>query len=209
MDSIVGESQRLRERYAALTEDELQAVAGDAFELTEVAQQALQSEILRRGLDICLQQAPLQSTPHETEKFDPADLDLVVIQRAWDSEEARKLMGILHEAGFPCYLGPDNLDDVDAFDSSFDQGVDIKVREVDNQPAQHALSQALPPEPDPDTVYIARCPKCQSTEIVFQGLDQNPATGSAATSSSNFNWTCDACGYQWNDDGIEERSPAP
>jgi hypothetical protein len=30
MDRIVGESERLRERYAVLTEDELQAVAGDA-----------------------------------------------------------------------------------------------------------------------------------------------------------------------------------
>jgi hypothetical protein len=203
MDSIVGESERLRERYAALTEDELQAVAGDAYELTDVARQALQSEILRRGLDIRLQPAPAPSAAGQTEEFDPADFDLVVVQRAGDSEQARKVMGILRGASIPCYLGPDNLEDVDAFHSSFDEGVDIKVREVDHQHAQRALSQALPPEPDTGAAYVARCPKCQSPEIVFQGLDENPLTGSLAT--SNFNWTCDACGYQWKDDGIEER----
>ena len=147
MDSIVGESERLRARYAALTEDELQAVAGDAYELTDVARQALQSEILRRGLDIRLQPAPAPSAAGQTEEFDPADFDLVVVQRAGDSEQARKVMGILHGASIPCYLGPDNLEDVDAFHSSVDEGVDIKVREVDHQHAQRALSPALPPEP--------------------------------------------------------------
>jgi hypothetical protein len=163
----------------------------------------LQSELLRRALDIRLQPAPPPSAAGETEEFDPAGLDLLVVQRAWDSEEAHKVIGILHDGSIACYLGPYNLEDTDTFHLSFDEGVDIKVREVDNQHAQPALSQALPPEPDTGAAYVARCPKCQSPEIVFQSLDDNPLTRPLAT--SNFNWTCDACGYQWKDDGIEER----
>lgn len=201
MDNTIADLQRLRERYSGLTDEELQAVADDAQDLTDVARTALQSEMLQRGLDIHLPQSPPPTASSETaEGFDPAGLDPAVICRVWDLDEARKTMGILRDAGIPCYLGPDNLEAADAFHSSFDDGVDIRVREVDQQHAMSTLSRALPPQPEAAD-YVGRCPKCHSTEIVFQNLDGNSGPGSSA---KNFNWSCGACGYQWKDDGIEE-----
>jgi hypothetical protein len=39
------EERRLREHYAQMNEDELQTVADQGYELTEIARAALQSEI--------------------------------------------------------------------------------------------------------------------------------------------------------------------
>jgi hypothetical protein len=201
----VEEWRRLQELYATLTEGELEAVAEDGYELTDVAKQALQSEILRRGLDIRLKGAPSAAEPDEKAgDFDPSGFDLAVVNRAWNSDEARQMLGILRDAGIPAYLGPDNLEDVDAFHSAFDGGVDVKVREVDHQRALHALSQALPREPDAKTDSVARCPKCHSPDIVFQGLDEESVPNSFAT--SKFNWICDSCGHSWKDDGVEEQA---
>jgi hypothetical protein len=58
MESPIDQSRRLQERYASLTDDELEAVTNDAFDLTDGAQQALQEEIARRGLHTPLTAAP-------------------------------------------------------------------------------------------------------------------------------------------------------
>jgi len=92
----------------------------------------------------------------------------------------------------------------DAFQGSFDNGVDLKVRYVDNQRALHAISQSSPPDSEVVTDYVPRCPKCHSSEIVFQNLDSTPGSNSAF--DSTFNWSCDACGHRWKDDGIEHES---
>ena len=203
MDDFAGEMQRLQERYGSLTDEELQAVAGDAQDLTDVARMALESELLRRGLKIPLPPAVPGQTGEESgsTEHDSSDNDLAIVHRSWDLEDARNVMGILRDAGIPCFLGPDNLDDANAFLSSFDGGVDIKVRGVDEAHALPTLSQALPPQPE-GADYVARCPHCHSPEIVFQSLDENPESSAA----KNFHWSCDACGYQWPDDGDEEKN---
>jgi DNA-directed RNA polymerase subunit M/transcription elongation factor TFIIS len=202
MDSIdpVEEWRRLKELYAHLTDEELQAAADEGYELTEVAKQVLQAEVLGRGLNIQLRDAPPPELDHGTTDFDPADLDLVVAQRVWDITEARQVKAILDDVGIPSYLGPDNLEDVEAFKSTFENGVDLKVRNVDNQFALRSLARSLPETPDASE-YIPVCPKCHSAEIVFQSLDA--ALNPSSAFDAKFNWTCDACGYQWRDDGIE------
>jgi hypothetical protein len=64
MDGIIEESARLQEQYASLKDDEVEAVANDAFDLTDVAQQTLRAEIANRGLKIQLRTAP----PSESEE---------------------------------------------------------------------------------------------------------------------------------------------
>jgi DNA-directed RNA polymerase subunit M/transcription elongation factor TFIIS len=201
----VEESRRLQELYARLTDDELQAVADDGYELTDVAKQTLQAEILGRGLHIQLRDSP--STPgfnEEKSDFDPSDLDLVVARRVWDLSEARQAKSILDDARIPSFLGPNNLDGAEESKLNFENGVDLKVREVDSQLALQALSQALPPEAQDDVDYVPVCPKCHSSEIVFQNLDTTQNSSSAF--DAKFNWSCDACGYQWKDDGIEAQA---
>jgi hypothetical protein len=201
----IEEWRRLQDVYAHLADEELQAAADEGYELTDVAKQVLQAEILGRGLQIQLKAAPTPPEFHRGQSdFDPSNLDLEVASRVWDLSEARRAKGILDDAGIPSYLGPANLENVEEFTSSFENGVDLKVRYIDNQRALQALSRSLPPEPEGEKDYVARCPKCHSAEIVFQGRDATQDTNSAFDGS--FNWSCDACGYQWTDDGIEERA---
>jgi hypothetical protein len=200
------EMQRLQERYAQMTEEELRAVADDGYELTETAQQMLQSEIRQRRLNIKLKDKAETSEPAAVDlpqdDFDPSNLDLVVARRVWDQAEAIQVKGILNSAGIPCFLGPDNLEDPEAFSIKFDNGLDLKIRYVDQRHAIQALQQSLPPDPGIENAadIFARCPKCHSTEIVFQDRDSQP--GTEPSFDSKFNWSCDACGHKWTDDGI-------
>jgi DNA-directed RNA polymerase subunit M/transcription elongation factor TFIIS len=208
MESIVPaeEWRRVQEQYAHMNDDELQGVADEAYELTEIAQQVLQAEISGRGLDIKLRSAPVETAvePEEcADDFDPSELNLTVVHRVWDLAEARQAKNILNDAGIPSYLGQDNVENVDEFKSTFDGGVDLRVREVDSQRAMRALAESIPLEPDDDAEYISHCPKCHSPEIVFQGLDTEAARSAF---ESKFNWRCDACGHQWKDDGIEQEA---
>jgi DNA-directed RNA polymerase subunit M/transcription elongation factor TFIIS len=206
MDSLdpVEESRRLQEHYARLSDDELQAAADEGYDLTDLAKEALQAEIRGRGLHIQPKSAPAQLEPDPvTGDFDASDLDLVVVSRVWDLTEALLLKSILDDARVPSYLGPDDIEK-DTFRGSFNRGVDLKVRYVDNQRALQAISQSLPPDSEVETDYVPRCTKCHSSEIVFQSLDSASAANSAF--DSTFNWSCDACGHRWKDDGIEEEA---
>src|SRR5262245_21039277 len=51
-----------------------------------------------------------------------------------------------------------------------------------------------------------RCPRCCSVEVVCDSResDAGEVEPGVAKEDSKFNWHCDACGYQWQDDGIEE-----
>jgi|HubBroStandDraft_6_1064221.scaffolds.fasta_scaffold47398_3 DNA-directed RNA polymerase subunit M/transcription elongation factor TFIIS len=199
----IEESRRLQEFYAQLTDEALQATADEGYQLTDTAKEALQAEILTRGLKIKLKDAPRQpGFPDQANSFDPSDLDLVVVQRVWDIDEARQLKRILDDARIPSYLGPNNLESVDDYKGTFENGIDLKVREVDDQLARAAISQSSPQETQNEEAYIPVCPKCHSDQIVFQSLDTSLHPDSAF--DAKFNWSCDACGHQWKDDGIEK-----
>jgi hypothetical protein len=45
------------------------------------------------------------------------------------------------------------------------------------------------------------CPKCHSAAVVLKGRDSILAD---PLPTAKFEWNCDACGYQWVDDGIEQ-----
>ena len=194
------EWRRLMEIYAQMNEYGLQAVADEAYDLTDLARSALQAEIRTRGLNIKLRDS---HAPPEG-NLDPSELNLVVARRVWDRDEARRVKDLLEAASIPSYLGPDNLDRVDDFQASFEEGVDVKVRDVDQQRALWELNRSLPKDPGADAVLHYVCPKCKSPEIVFLGLEgeeTEPAEDSVA--ASKFNWSCDACGHHWRDDGVE------
>jgi DNA-directed RNA polymerase subunit M/transcription elongation factor TFIIS len=196
------EWRRLKELYLEKSDEELEVVAHEAYELTDVAQQALEAEIARRGLKLEMRKAP-EAAPGVEGNFipDPTELNLVSVQQVFDREEAKQAKDALSNNGLPSFLGPENVESVEDFRGSFERGVDIKVREVDSGRAHAALRNIPPREPvDENVEYIARCPKCHSDEIVFLSLDES-ATESR---DAQFNWSCDACGYKWKDDGIEQ-----
>jgi DNA-directed RNA polymerase subunit M/transcription elongation factor TFIIS len=204
---VTQEWRRLQELYAEMSEDELEMVAQDAYDLTDVAKQALQAEVSRRHLDIKLQLHSPASVEAEPQGyppgFNPADLDLIGFSHVDTMDRARQVKECLDAAGIPSYFGPELVDDLRLLHSPFEGEVEVKIRETDKQRAIAELRRCAPPSQDdteetPD--FSGHCPKCHSTEIVFQGLD-DPAGESE--SGSRYNWSCDACGYQWKDDGLE------
>jgi DNA-directed RNA polymerase subunit M/transcription elongation factor TFIIS len=220
------EWRRLKDVYAQMSDDELAVVAGECYQLTDLAKQALEAETGRRGLGL-----KLASTPPEPEDsgnrnvsaddngeddeqdgdFGPESLDLVPLCRVWDVVEARSVKGVLDGAGIPSFLGDDNLENVDNYKGSFEGGLDLKVRGVDQSWASRTLANNRPKPLEQDSAgsesdqaeYAIKCPKCRSTEVVFEGRD-GEQTGNAAF-NAKYKWSCDSCGHEWEDDGIEQQ----
>lgn len=198
------EWRRLKELYLQKSDEELEIVAVDAYDLTDVAQQALLAEIARRGLKIEMGKAP-EPAPEPLGDFVPDvnELNLISVQQVFDRDDAKKVKDALNNNGLPCFLGPENVEEVEDIRGSFERGVDVKVREVDSQRAHATLVNTLAADSVEESAeYLARCPKCHSDEILFLNLDEN-ATESI---DRQFNWSCDACGYRWKDDGVEQKA---
>jgi DNA-directed RNA polymerase subunit M/transcription elongation factor TFIIS len=188
---------RLRDVYAKMYDGELEAVAEEAYDLSEIALPLLKEEIARRKLPIQVRDAPLDATKKPA--IDPADLELAVVAQVLDVTEARRLKGVLDEAGIPSYFGPDNLIDVDAYLGSYARAVELKVRAEDIRVASRAIAESSPPIEDAEFV----CPQCKSPEIVLD--EREEAQENEQAEDEAFHWSCDACGYQWSDDGIERQ----
>src|SRR5690348_2938121 len=117
MQSIDEEWSRLTDLYSNMSEGELEKLANEAYELTDMARDVLRGEISRRGLRLQLLNEPAPpeaAQPEEPpEDFDPEDLDLVGFGRVYDLADARRTKSILDQAGVPSYFGPDNLENVE------------------------------------------------------------------------------------------------
>jgi hypothetical protein len=184
------EWRRLQKLYAGMANEELQAVADDGYQLTDIARQALRAEISQRRLDIVLKETPPPSDvadePHGD--FDPADLDLVTVFHVGDLAEARRVKERLDANYIPSYLGPDNIDNVDLLPPITETGVAVKVRESDGERAMFAARDVLSqPDTEEAPEYVGRCPKCHSEEIVFEGRGDLPPQTEAEDSDSADN----------------------
>src|SRR6185369_4144799 len=86
----------LGQAYAGMSDEELSSLAEQAYELTDLARQALQAEIKARGLSVSFVETPPTSAQPEEEEaggdFDPEEFDLVPLSRVWDAAEARDIM---------------------------------------------------------------------------------------------------------------------
>jgi rubrerythrin len=179
MESLDQQWQQLKERYAQMTEDELAALAQQADDLTDVAQEALQAVIAERGLNIQLKMEP----PAQLRGHPPEDEELVILGWAENAEQAGRVMEALTAAGISCFLN-------------------VEVLEGDLKRAHAALERVFEDddEKEEDKDYAVLCPKCRSGAVVLEERD--------SSSTAPFHWHCDACGYSWTDEGIEQEVPA-
>lgn len=226
MQNLDQEWRELQARYEQMSDEELQLLANEAYELTDMAKELLQGEITRRGLKMKLLTEPPAigdvMPTIEDEDFDPEHLDLVSGGHVWDMDDARRFKTICNDAGVPSFFGPNNEEDVEAIaplfeagkakgeERGYEVGIEVKTPRAYKYRFQAALRYADaqspstdPEEPEPGD-YVARCPKCHSPEIVFEGLD-----GAAADpNDAAFKWHCDTCGHTWSDDGVEKERSA-
>ena len=209
-----GEWLRLSEHYRQLSDDELVGLARQTSELTDVAQQALAQEIANRRLKIPPEEfagprspEPQPDSAEDGESPYAEDRELVVICTVWSLADAVKLQRLLDTAGIPFYMGPEKATGVDAVTSDFANGLSVQIMQVGVPWARQVLQQYFPADEPPekkaaesDTLAI-RCPKCHSTEVVFEDLVRGLGD-SEGKPPSKFKWTCDSCGHEWEDDGL-------
>lgn len=201
-----GESRRLEELYAEMSEGELRALLEKVDGLTTIAQQALKAEVSRRG-------PKMQVDDAAGDACTPVEDGLTDVWRATGLSEAHSIKEILDRAGISTCLVPNDVEGADAFTGNSGDGIEIKVMGRDYERARNAiypyyseLHAAYPssaPKPEEQKDYVARCPKCGCADILFQSLDAEATRGPGT--DPRFNWTCDACGNRWQDEGNEEK----
>jgi DNA-directed RNA polymerase subunit M/transcription elongation factor TFIIS len=175
--------------------------------LTEAAQQILAHEISARRLKV-QPEGPPAPPPDFSSSYDE-DRKLVEIRSVWSLSDALQLQTLLDRAGIPFFMGPEKATGVDAVTSNFVNGLSVTIMQIGIPWARQAMLNYTPAnEPAPKqeeelTEFPVHCPKCYSTEVVFERLIAEP-TSETDDSSSKFEWTCDSCGHQWEDEGIVE-----
>ena len=210
---------RLSEQYRQLSDDELIGLARQTSELTDGAQQALAQEIANRRLKIPPEEAgPPPSADQQPDSTDDSesayaeDRELVDICTVWSLADALKVQRLLDAAGIPFYVGPEKATDVEAVTSNYGNGLDVQIMKVGLPWARLVLQQYFPADEPPeknadDSANIAiHCPKCHSTEVVFEDLDRGPEN-SEGKPLSKFKWTCDSCGTRQHADCFLRQLP--
>lgn len=215
------ERQRLIAFYSGQMDGELEKVATQAYELTDLARQALKAEILRRGLGVDLiedvpakREPPIMpGDPPPPPPTEPAILDgefeqrnLVTIRKFRDLPEALLAKGSLESAGIDAVLTDDNVVRLDWFWSNLMGGIKLNVDSENAEVANSVLDQPIPA--DFDVAGIGEyeqphCPKCQSLDVNFQELDPTAYISLALGVPMPFHrkaWRCHSCRAQWEDD---------
>jgi hypothetical protein len=140
---------------------------------------------------------------------DPYDEDrkLVELCTVWSLRDALKVQTLLDAAGIPFFRGKEKATGVDEVTSNFLNEVAVQIMRIGMPWAIQAM-QYYDPEDDRTPKETAqageltvRCPQCNSAEVVFEG---GTSTLVVATddSSQKYQWSCDSCGYPWEDDGV-------
>jgi DNA-directed RNA polymerase subunit M/transcription elongation factor TFIIS len=184
MESVDQQLQQLKGNYEYMTEGELCALAENAYDLTEIAREALQAVISERGIAV-----RLKLEPPATSSAEPPDENLVIFGWPEGAEAAGRTMKILAAAGIPSFLS-------------------LEVRADDVKRAQAALQRVIDDElekddPEEKKEYAILCPKCHSAKVVLEGADTDMAK---PPSTDKFQWNCDACGYSWTDEGTVQEA---
>ena len=219
------ERRRLTEFYAGQLDGELERVAAQGYELTPIAREPLQAELIKRGLKSELgERAPIAPAPAALpgdpppvvalipESSSPDDelelSDMRTIRKFRDLPEALLAKGSLESAGIEVAMADDNTVRMDWFISNFVGGVKLLVKAEDVEVAEQILNQPIPEDFDVTGIgdyQQPRCPKCQSLDVTFQELNRPVAYVSAWVGLPlpvhRQAWRCHSCNAEWEDDG--------
>lgn len=200
------ERERLNDSYSRLSDGELEKIAGEADELTDVAREVLRGEIARRGLKFELAEYPAGD--------EMAVRQLVTLRKFRDLPEALLAKGSLESAGIECSLADDNMVRLDWFYSNAIGGIKLLVNRDDLEAAEQVLTSPIPEnfEAEGAGAYEQpKCPKCGSLDVNFQESDPAAYLSLAVSVPLPFRrraWRCRACNAEWEDaSGVDESQP--
>jgi hypothetical protein len=196
------ERQRLAALYAGMEQGELEEIAAQGESLTEVARQALHSEMSRRGISVLLEAS--KRRPASAKRSDLP----VMIRRYQNPLEAWLSKSILDSSGIESFLVDENLVSIQ-WNSNAVGGIKLLVRSEDAETARKLLEQDTPEKFQVDGVgeyQQPRCPRCQSLDVAFNELNRRIAYGGMLFAGvpipiRNEHWKCHSCGNEWEDDG--------
>jgi len=214
------ERQRLVEFYSRQMDGELEKVAAQAQELSDIARAVLKEELSRRGLSIeplgrlpnppNPQPAPVKMPSAELPAWLDVELplrELTTLRKFRDLPEALIAKGCLESAGIESCLVDDNMVRLDWFWSNLMGGIKLQVRKEDSEAAASILDQPIPEGFDVTGVgeyQQPHCPKCQSLDVNFKELDRPVAFVSAYLNVPipwrRRAWRCHSCHAEWEDD---------
>jgi hypothetical protein len=231
------ERQRLASFYAGQLDGELEKVAGEAYELSDLAREVLKSELDSRGLSVEFaehapvpaKKAPEPGDPPEedaaeansTQKELPmldgeaGDEELVTIRKFRDLPEALLAKGSLESSGIECTLADDNMVRMDWFYSNAIGGIKLLVSAEDADSAEQILSQPIPEHFDVSDVGVfeqPKCPQCGSLDINYRELQSSAYLSMALSVPIPFHrraWRCHSCDVEWEDDGMQGPAESP
>jgi len=200
-----------------MNDDELIALARRPSELTDAAQEILAGEIRLRKLrppptgQDDLQPAPRVSLDSVSEDDHYAeDRELVEIATLWSLSDALQLQRLLDAVHILFFMGLEKATRADAVTSNFGNGVSVQVMRIGLPWARLALQQYVPADGpageqckyDEYADFAVHCPKCHATEVVFDELVNQPESATR-TLAPKYKWTCDSCGHEWEDEGVQ------
>ncbi len=195
------EYRELSEIYRSKSDYELENLAAEAYDLTDIAREVLETEIRERQLALKLNyQSP---AVEEEAEFGPAsgpeDEDLAGVCQVSNMEDLLRVVGVLNYVDTPYVITPGNVSRVQDFRGSFEDGVVVQVAGPERIRVLNILQRELPEIMDGGTSQdgsetAPTCPSCHSEEIVFLSTDPHD--------KKKFRWRCDACGNKWVNDGV-------
>jgi DNA-directed RNA polymerase subunit M/transcription elongation factor TFIIS len=150
--------------------------------------------------------SPAADSSDDSDSAYEEDRKLVKLCTVWSVRDALKVQRILDVTGIPFFMGKEKATGVDGVTSNFSSGVGVQIMRIGMPWAMPAMVYYEPEDdPTPKEEQVdelpVHCPQCHSTEVVFEGRTSEPAVA-ADESSEKYQWTCDSCGYQWEDDGV-------
>ena len=139
----------------------------------------------------------ITETEYQNQRF-------IVLRRFRDMPDAFLFGSILDSADIEYYLADENTIRMDWFWSNLLGRIKLCVRKTDVDTATSLLEQGVP-----ERFYVEgvgeyeqpRCPKCQSLDVSFRGLNKTVDYTSALLGGPlplhRSLWECGACGHQW------------
>ena len=199
------ERERLREGYSRMIDGELEQIAANEVDLTDIASGVLREEMSRRGLSReSATQVRAMHLPIAGDLLGRSE-SLCVVRRFASFSEALIAKTCLDGSGIECELADQNVLGANPFLSNALGGVRLFVNEADLEQATKLLDEPIPAEFDIQGIgtYVQpRCPQCFSMDITFGELN------SAAKLSLPLglplallrgDWLCHNCGCRWQD----------
>jgi hypothetical protein len=186
--------------YRSMSELELQSLLADWHSLLPEACSALSAEVASRNLEFIAPPTPENSATEFRE--------LVTIRRYRDLSEAIVARAVIESAGIFCFLKDENLVRLDWQVSNFIGGIRLQVAVPDVESAEAILSQPVPSEfsiPDQPGFSQPRCPRCTSTDIMWERQGRKAALASLyffalPLPRGSESWHCNSCDLRWTDD---------